>query len=172
VILYTSGNRGTEVSMKSVNSTASSSYGGRTSHRLQDMPDRAYSGIREEKSAMERRSMGKNMMYMLSFSIFLALFGAIYELFSHGVYSYFMIYAFAFPLVLGVAVYMFLSGSRHKLPGELSCTLYNAGIVCLAVGSIVRGILEIYGTTNHLSMFYWPAGAVLIIAGMIRYIFE
>ena len=37
----------------------------------------------------------------LTASVFCALFGAVYELFSHGVYSYWMIYAFAFPLLLG-----------------------------------------------------------------------
>ena len=37
----------------------------------------------------------------LSVTVFSALFGAVYELFSHGVYSYCMIYAFAFPLLLG-----------------------------------------------------------------------
>ena len=34
-------------------------------------------------------------------AVFLAFFGAVYETFSHEVYSYYMIYAFAIPLVLG-----------------------------------------------------------------------
>ena len=33
-----------------------------------------------------------------------ALFGAVYERFSHGVYSYWMLYTFAFPLALGVKI--------------------------------------------------------------------
>ena len=36
---------------------------------------------------------------------FLALFGAIYEIFSHEVYSYFMLYAFAIPLAMGLLPY-------------------------------------------------------------------
>ena len=35
-----------------------------------------------------------HLMFNVIGVIFLALFGAIYELFSHGVYSYHMIYAF------------------------------------------------------------------------------
>ena len=45
--------------------------------------------------------------YLLS-TVICALFGAVYELFSHEVYSYYMIYAFAFPLLLGAAPFFIL----------------------------------------------------------------
>ena len=37
----------------------------------------------------------------LTAAVFCALFGAVYEVFSHGVFSFYMIYAFAIPLCLG-----------------------------------------------------------------------
>ena len=35
----------------------------------------------------------------------------------------------------------------------------------LNIGSIVQGVIEIYGTTNHLVMIYAAAGVVLCISG-------
>ena len=49
----------------------------------------------------------------------LALFGAIYELFSHDVYSYYMIYAFAIPLLMGVLPYEAML-VFNKYPGRFS----------------------------------------------------
>ena len=42
-------------------------------------------------------------------ALFCALFGAVYELFSHSVFSYYMLYAFMIPLV-GGALLFFLMG--------------------------------------------------------------
>ena len=74
--------------------------------------------------------------------MFLALFGAVYELFSHEVYSYFMIYAFAVPLMLGVMPYALLLISR-KVPGRAALIPWNSGIAALSVGCVFRGVLEI-----------------------------
>ena len=53
--------------------------------------------------------------YLLA-TVLCAVFGAVYELFSHGVYAYGMLYAFAFPLVGGVLpCLLFLKGNR-KIP--------------------------------------------------------
>ena len=99
-------------------------------------------------------------------TVFLALFGAIYEVFSHEVYSYYMIYAFALPLVLGVlpsALLLF----RGKLPPRAAALLWNYGIAALSVGCVFRGVLEIYGTTNSLRVIYPIAGAALLTAALI-----
>ena len=47
------------------------------------------------------KSALKNCIGHICVSRFLALFGAIYERYSHEVYSYYMIYAFAIPLLFG-----------------------------------------------------------------------
>lgn len=88
-------------------------------------------------------------------SLFCALFGAIYEYFSHEVYSFYMIYAFAFPLVGGTLPFFILNLSRKaKYPNALSRNLYHSGIAAFTVGSIIRGVLDIYGTTNSLTSYY------------------
>ena len=44
--------------------------------------------------------------------------------------------------------------------------------VALTVGSLVKGALDIYGTTNHLTIIYLIVGLVLILAGTIQYIID
>lgn len=101
---------------------------------------------------------------------FFAFFGAVYERFSHEVYSYFMIYAFAFPLLLG-ALPMLISVLRgsHKL-SPLHIMLWHCGIAALTVGSAFQGALEIYGTTNRLTLFYPIIGITLCLAGLSGYV--
>lgn len=118
-----------------------------------------------------KNNMLKTAFIYLLISLFCILFGAVYEIFSHEVYSYFMIYAFAFPLVGGTLPF-FLFGffCIKNLPTALPRNLYHSGIATLTVGSIVRGILEIYGTTNQLSDYYWIVGITLIFAGILFYV--
>lgn len=113
--------------------------------------------------------MGKISFVYLLISLFCVLLGAVYEYFSHEVYSAYMIYAFVFPLSGGVLPFSALSlyGSR-KFPGRLSVNLYNSGVATLTVGSIVQGVVDIYGTTNVLIRIYWYVGlALMVIAAFI-----
>ena len=103
----------------------------------------------------------------LSVTVFSALFGAVYELFSHGVYSYCMIYAFAFPMLLGVLPFFGMWKRRKAFPGLLAAQLIHAGIAALCIGSIVQGIIEIYGTENVLINVYWIVGGMLTAAGWL-----
>ncbi len=94
-----------------------------------------------------------------------ALFGAVYECFSHGVYSPFMVCAFAFPLLLGALPFCLLQRSGRPFPGPLAADFIHAGAAALTVGSILRGVLDIYGTTSPLLTAYWIVGASLSAAG-------
>lgn len=107
----------------------------------------------------QKRHIAKTGFVYLLVSLFCVLFGAVYEHFSHEVYSGYMIYAFMFPLAGGALPFAALSlyGSI-RLPGRLPLNLYNAGIAALTVGSIMEGVLEIYGTTNNLLQIYWFIG--------------
>lgn len=118
-----------------------------------------------------KRHIAKTGFIYLLISLFCVLFGAIYEHYSHQVYSGYMIYAFVFPLAGGALPFMALSlGSGRRLPGRLPINLYNAGIATLTVGSIMTGVLEIYGTTNDLLQIYWLVGVGLAGIGLLLYI--
>lgn len=116
----------------------------------------------------ERKYMLKYALLYLLASIFCALFGGIYELFSHGVYSYFMIYAFAYPLVLGALPYLFFGMiGKNTSSYYLGHQIYALGIATLTLGSIIKGVLDIYGTTNSLTPYYWWIGGTLILTGVL-----
>lgn len=127
-----------------------------------------YSSDISDKARMEKTAFG----YFLA-ALFCALFGAVYEVFSHEVYSFYMLYAFGFPLVGGTLPFWVLArGSGKCCPGVAACSLYHAGIAALTVGSFVRGILDIYGTTNRLTAVYFIAGALLTVVGGLVFLFE
>ena len=119
-----------------------------------------------DKTADDSRYISVLGVY-LSITVFSALFGAVYELFSHGVYSYFMIYAFAFPMLLGVLPFFGMWKRRKAFPGLLAAQLIHAGLAALCIGSIVQGIIEIYGTENVLINVYWIVGGMLTAAGWL-----
>lgn len=105
-------------------------------------------------------------------TIFCAVFGAVYEYFSHEVYSYFMLYAFIFPLVSAGAFLGMSLNLMKKSPGAGTRNLYHSGIATLTVGSIMRGVLDIYGTTNWLISIYWVVGTLLVVVSIICYLVQ
>lgn len=110
----------------------------------------------------------KTAYIYLLISLFCVLFGAVYEYFGHGVYSYFMLYAFAFPLVGGTLPFATLSLIRLPLyPSTVPLSLHHLGIGTLTVGSIIKGVLDIYGTSSSLTLFYPFAGGALVLAGLV-----
>lgn len=119
----------------------------------------------------DTKKYAKTALVYLLISIFCALFGAVYEIFSYGVYSYYMIYAFAFPLVGGVlpALSFCLLGIK-KHPGAAARYLYHCGVATFTVGSIIQGVLEIYGTTNDLIWWYWLVGIALVTLAVLVYL--
>lgn len=118
-------------------------------------------------SASDIKHARRTALVYLLVTVFVALFGGVYELFGHGVYSYFMLYAFAFPLVGGVLPYLV----TPRYPGRRARYCCHSGIATLTVGSLIQGVLEIYGTTNVLTRAYWLLGAILTLAGILLWLF-
>ena len=96
-----------------------------------------------------------------------AVFGAVYEHFSFGVYSPCMVYAFALPLLLGVLPFLLLAlRERPAHPPKPAAELWHAGVAALTAGALFRGILDIYGTSSALTRIYWIAGFALLAAAL------
>lgn len=115
-----------------------------------------------DKEKRGKQALKTAFVYFLA-ALFCAFFGGVYEIFSHEVYSYYMIYAFAFPLLGGTLPYMLLALREAEYPGAMCAMMQHCGIATLTVGSVIRGILDIYGTTNALSAYYWYVGAALVL---------
>ena len=124
-------------------------------------------------------------------TVFTAMFSLIYEYFSHGVYSGFMLWAALIPLacvVLPYTLWLRYQGAgvgqkNHKQIVDLQdgriqdadrrseetnvpLCIYQTSILTFLAGSIFKGILEIYGTTNRLSAVYWIAGSILLVVSL------
>ena len=101
------------------------------------------------------------------------LFAMIYESFSHGVISNFMIYSFSIPLVFGVVVsYVLCYLKITKTPTEIENKTYNAAIATFTIGSIIEGVLQIYGTTNSKVYVYLVVGIMLLVFSIGSYLFR
>lgn len=95
-----------------------------------------------------------------------SLFGIVYEYFSHGVYSPFMVYSFTIPLLLGVIPHL-VFWLRPKLDagGWWQKATLALSVITLTVGATLQGVVEIYGTTNQAIIYYlWTGLGLLTIS--------
>lgn len=126
-----------------------------------------------ENTSPKIHNLKQRILKNIILAIACAVFATIYECFSHQVYSPFMICAFLFPVILGIIPDTIRLIRTYKKPlchtrfSSIACTIQQCGIYTLTVGSILRGILDIYGTTNSTSIIYWWIGGLLLIVGFI-----
>ncbi|EJZ69535.1 hypothetical protein [Lachnoanaerobaculum sp. OBRC5-5] len=110
--------------------------------------------------------MKKSLIYF-GISIFVFIFGQIYEYFSHGVYSSYMMFAFLIPFI-GLFIPSLLNNLILKRKITDNVTLpWKCGIATLTVGSIYKGVLEIYGTSGTFEQVYLIIGSLLCIIATI-----
>ncbi len=109
----------------------------------------------------------RNAAIDLFVSAFVMLFGAVYEHFSFGVFSFYMIYAFVPFFILGMFELQagFLKNLRFD-PWALRIARW--GVVAATLGSILKGVLEIYGTSSDLTVVYPVAAGALFAAALIK----
>ncbi|NLB48288.1 MAG: hypothetical protein GX813_00315 [Erysipelotrichia bacterium] len=105
-------------------------------------------------------------------TIFVAIFGIVYEHYSLGVYSTAMQYAWVFPLILGMLICLLFYVLPIKyLPGFLPFYIYNFGVAIWTFRSVFIGVIEIYGTTNELMVIiYTILGIASSVASVILYL--
>lgn len=106
----------------------------------------------------------------LLIAAFCAVFALVYEYFSFGVYSGNMIFAFAYPLLGGSLPALLIHLLKVTVPSQTVQWIYRCGIATLTVGSIIQGVLDIYGTTNSLTLWYPVAGWALVAGAVAAYL--
>lgn len=116
-------------------------------------------------SAKIKRNTLKSLYIYIGVTIFVGLFGAIYEMNSNNVFSPAMYLAWIIPCVLGVGVYLVLTYVPIKqVPGTLVECIYNFGVAMLTVRSIFIGVIEIYGTTNRVMLTIYTVLSIVFLA--------
>ena len=122
-------------------------------------------------STSSSKSAKKSLFIYIGVTIFAGVFSFVYELFSHQVYSDFMVYLFVFPLVLGVIPNaLALAIPRLNVGSAWQKTVQAFAVATLSVGSILQGIVEIYGTTNSLINYFFIVGGVFLLTSIIIWI--
>ena len=115
----------------------------------------------------------RTLFIYIGITLFVGLFSTIYEINSHKVYSADMVFAFIYPLIFGVGMYVLLYFLPiAKVPGIIPATIYNFGVAMLTMRSIFIGVLKIYGTTNRaMVVIYTVLALTFIIIGFGLYLF-
>ena len=124
-------------------------------------------------SEKNKKTVLKELMLYVGITAFIALFGFVYEQFSHGINSNYMWFAWAWVLGFGVLPYLalFLLPIK-KVPGTLSECVYNLGVAILTTRSIFIGVLQIYGKTNSkMVLVYTILAIVFLVAGVALYLY-
>lgn len=117
-----------------------------------------------------RRALLRHAAGQLIAAVFCAVFGMIYEHFSFGVYSNFMLYAFMFPLISGLILVLMALGKRP--PGRAFLNLLAAASATFALGSLAAGVVKIYGTDNILLKVYPVAGSLMLLLAVYAYFYD
>lgn len=120
-------------------------------------------------SAHNSRMLRQSSARYLMAALLCGIFSAVYETFSHGVYSPYMVLLFTVPLLLGALPLALLSRSRLRPPSDGALKCWRAGIQTLTAGSCLTGVLEIYGTDSPYLGMYAATGALLLAAGAAWY---
>lgn len=119
-------------------------------------------------SILDINDLKNENKFIIGFSVFVLIFGIIYEMFSHGVISYYMIFAFLIPLINFLINIIFISG-KIKI-NKLSKNLFSMSICSFTFLSIINGVLDIYGTTNNLIFIYLIVGLILLVTSIILFV--
>ena len=124
-------------------------------------------------SEKNRKTVLKELILYIGITAFIALFGFVYEQFSHGVNSNYMWFAWVWVLGFGVLPYLLLYLLPIKrVPGMFTECIYNLGVAVLTTRSIFLGVLQIYGKTNSkMVVVYTILAIVLLVTGVALYIY-
>ena len=115
--------------------------------------------------------MLKTAIVFLAVSLFCIIFSLIYASQSHSVHSNYMTFMFLYPLVGGTIIYLMIGAiSKARLPERFVVNIYNSGIAALTVGSMLRGILDIAGTSSPYQPTFVIVGMLMVFVGAVCYV--
>lgn len=113
----------------------------------------------------------KKVFIYVGIILFIALFGIVYEQFSHGVNSFSMWFAWLFVLAGLIPYLIFYFAPIKWVPGTITECVYNLGVAMLTVRSIFMGVLEIYGKTDSkMKLAYTILAIIFLSCGVLLYI--
>ena len=95
-----------------------------------------------------------------------AIFSAIYECFSHEVYSPWMVGLCAIPLLTGAVPALAIARLRISV-SWIASQLWACAVLTLTLGCCFAGVLEIYGTTSPWLPLFFVVSATLMLGSVL-----
>ena len=125
-------------------------------------------GIKEK---CKKYNSKKTVIIYILVTIFAFVVNKVYALFGHGVSSDSMTWMFLYPLIGGAVLFLllgFLFPELNRFIGyRIFFNLYNSGIAVLTVGSLLKGIMEIAGTSSSYLTLYYISGYVFVCVSFV-----
>ena len=123
-------------------------------------------------SVGNKKILVSRMIMYIVITAFIALFGIVYEQFSHNVHTFYMWFAWIWPLIFGFIPYLLLYVFKiEKVPGLITESVYHFGVAMLTVRSVYKGVIIIYNTTNDVMVLvYTILAIVFLLLGVALYI--
>jgi Protein of unknown function (DUF2871). len=115
--------------------------------------------------------LNKTIMNYVILAIAAFAFNNIYSLFGHGVTSSWMSNMYLYLLGLGALVFLLI---KLFIPNIIQCkgyrlfyNIYNSGVAVLINGMLLKGILDIAGSTSYIVPWFLYVGCGLIVLAAI-----
>lgn len=120
----------------------------------------------------DKKTLRHSAIIYVSVAAFCVLFSTVYEHFSHGVYSNFMVLLFLFPLVAAIPPFVLPFFKFLPSPTKTVRNMWALGTATLTVGSCLKGVFDIYGTTSSFVGIYWYIGGLMTACSVIFYLWQ
>lgn len=106
----------------------------------------------------------------LLISLLCLVFFLVYDQFSHGVTSVYMTWLYLIPLGLGFFPVWARQAAGLPEPDGWTVILFQCGLATVLVSSLLRGILEIAGTSSSLQVILGFFGIILYGLSLAGYV--
>lgn len=121
----------------------------------------------------KKQNIKKTLILYTIFTAFVILANKTYALFGHGVTSDYMSWMFLYPLIGGL-IYFTIIRMVFKKTCRLNgyrffYNLHNTGIALLTVGSFLKGVLGIAGTSSNYNTVFFVIGWFFILIGQVLF---
>ena len=118
--------------------------------------------------------MGKTTLYSLVYALaaaFVFAFNFVYSLFSHGVTSIAMKYAWLAPIIFGVLLFAALGVFVPQIPEvegfNSFVRTHAASVIVLVNALLLSGVLRIAGANSNYILYLYAAAFVLFIVSLV-----
>ncbi|MBC3796358.1 hypothetical protein [Acetobacterium tundrae] len=113
----------------------------------------------------------KTALVYLALSLIAIVINDVYGLFGHGVHSASMTWMFLYPLLGGAVLYLLIfllvPDIARFVAYRMFYNIYNSGIATLSLGSFLKGIFDIAGTSSVYIAVFYAIGELFVALGLV-----